>query len=280
MSRPLISAAILARNEEQTIAFCLETIKWCNEIVVVDMESEDGTADVARRYTKKVFSHPVVLKFDAVKQEAVERTTGDWVLLIDADEMVPLSLARRLQEVAAEDAFDVVEIPFRHYIMGEWIRHSGWGYSVIPRFFRRGCVNFSGRIHAYTHWTANARILRLEATPEYCIHHFNYLDGAHFVRKLNHYTSVEAALLHEQGVRFSYRALLHSVVKEIYTRFFKFQGYRGGVRGFALSMFMAFYRALTYIKLWERYEFEDRSPAERYHAVRRGILEAWRKVRV
>jgi len=271
-----ISAVILARNEEHNIRYCLETVRWCDEIVVIDMESTDKTAEIAREFTDKVLFHEKIMAFDNAKKFGVEKTTGAWILLIDADEMVQRSLASRLRSIAGENSADIVEIPFKHYIMGDWVRHTGWGYTPLPRFFRKGKIHFTETIHGYMHKVQDAKVVRLELRDEICIYHFNYIDSAHFVEKLNRYTSVEAKRLYEENIPFSYRRLIYAALKEFYGRYFVGKGYKEGARGFSLSVMMAFYRALTHIKLWEIYQFKDDPIPARYEKIRNKLLTDWR----
>ena len=274
---PRISAVILARNEEHNIRYCLETVRWCDEIIVVDMESGDQTVEIAREYTDRIYSHPMVLAFDIGKKCAVEQATGEWILIVDADEMVPKTLSTALKAIAEKNEADIVEIPFRHYIMGACVRHSGWGYTPLPRFFRRGKITFTETIHGYMQKAADARVLGLAIKEENCIAHFNYTDSAHFVEKLNRYTNVEAQHLFDKGVKFSFYLLFKAVLGEFYRRFFKGKGYKGGVRGFSLCLMMAFYQALSYIKLWEKREFLNEPVSAVYERIRQAVLEGWRQ---
>lgn len=270
-----ISAVINTRNEEKNIGYCLETLRWCDEIVVVDMESTDRTVEIGRRFTNRIFSYPLVTNFDLAKKFAVEQATGDWILLLDADEMISPSLASTLRQLACKEGVDIVEIPFRHYIMGECIEYTGWGYTPLPRFFRRGAVYFTGIIHDYMHCFDGASLMRLDSHRENCIIHFNYRDATHFVEKLNRYTSIEALNFFERGFHFSYYKLILESLREFYRRYFPGLGYREGVRGFSLSLMMAFYRALTYIKLWETAQFQNEPVSVRYDRIREHLLKEW-----
>ena len=275
MSR--ISVVINTRNEEQNIRYCLETVKWCDEIVVVDMESEDRTVEIAREYTNKIFSHPKVAAFDIARKFAVQQANGDWVLLIDADEMVPKTLSIVLRAIAEKNEADILEIPFKNYIMGAWVGHSGWEDSYHPRFFRRGKIIFTETIHNYMRKPVDARVVYLEPREENSIAHFNYIDSTHFIEKLNRYTSVEAQHLFDTGVTFSYYVLFKSVMVEFIRRFFRGNGYRNGVQGFSLCLMMGFYRALSYIKLWEKYQFQDEPVSSLYEGIRKDVLSGWRQ---
>ncbi len=274
---PTISAVVNTRNEETNIRYCLETLTWCDEIVVVDMESEDGTVAIAREYTQAVHRHPKVLAFDIAKKFAVEKATGDWILLVDADEMIPKHLAETLAKIAVRDDVDIVEIPFRHYIMGDWVRHSGWGFTPLPRFFRRGKIRFTETVHRYMEKDAGARTLRLAPDDDGCIAHFNYRDASHFVEKLNRYTDIEAQHLYDRGIPFSYRRMIWAAAREFLGRYLKGKGYRDGARGLSLCLMMAFYRALSFVKLWEKREFADDPVAAKYEKIRTRILSGWKR---
>lgn len=269
---PRISAVINTRNEESNIRYCLETLKWCDEIIVVDMESEDRTVEIAREYTDKVFSHEIVLAFDIARKYAVEKATGEWILMIDADEMVPKALSNLLVEIVATDKTDVVFIPFKTYIMGEWIQHTMWWPEYHPRFFKRGAFTFVETIHDYMQISESARKIYLEVTEKNAIYHFNYRDSCHFVEKLNKYTDIEAKHLIERGEKFKVRRLTWPL-KEFWKRYVKHKGYKDGYRGFFLSIMMAFYRFLTLVKLWEA--DERKKPDFDYQPQRKMVLDSY-----
>lgn len=272
---PRISAVVISRNEEDNIAGCLETLLWCDEIILVDMESEDRTVEIARKFTDHIFPHPKVPAFDIAKQYAVEQATGEWILLIDADEMVPISLAEELRCKSLDEHTCIVKIPFRHYILGSCAEYTGWGYTPLPRFFRKDSVYFTGILHDYMHRMDGARAIKLDSKRENCIEHFAYRDSSHFAEKLNRYTTIEAMHLYDGRVPYSSFRLLASASREFVRRYFLGKGYKEGVRGFSLSLMMAFYRALTFIKLWEKYEFEKKSQVDIYAKMRQDIRDSW-----
>jgi glycosyltransferase involved in cell wall biosynthesis len=271
-----ISAVITARNEEKNIAYCLETLQWCDEIIVIDMESEDKTVEIARKFTERIYSHPKVLAFDIAKKYAVELASGDWILLLDADEMVSVSLAAELKSLSLREDLDIVKIPFRHYILGDIVNYSGWNDTPLPRFFRQGAILFSDKIHDYMHPKSSAKMLRLESVVCNSIRHFSYTDSSHFVDKLNRYTNTEAQHLYDRHVKFSCFALLNATLRQFWWRYISLSGYKDGVRGFLVCLMMTFYQAMCYIKLWEMYEFEHDPVTERYERIRQEVLKQWK----
>jgi len=106
MSRPKISAVVNTYNEEKNIDACLKSLNFVDEIVVVDMESQDKTKKIAKKYTDKVFNYEKIDYVEPARNFAISKATGDWILIVDADERVPRPLAVKLMEIAEKDQAD------------------------------------------------------------------------------------------------------------------------------------------------------------------------------
>lgn len=252
-----ISAVLLVRNEESNIRLCLEGLNWCDEIVVVDMESEDNTVAIASEFTKNVYSHERIIAFDAAKKYAVEKASNEWVLLIDADEMVPADLAAELRRIAEKDDVDAVFMAFKNFILGEWNRAKAWWPNYHCRFFKKSAMIITERVHAYMTVSSTARTIFLPPEEKYAIYHFAYLDAEQFVLKLNRYTTIEAKHLYDDGKKFTYYLFFKSTIKEFIDRYFRLGGYKDGLRGFFVCIMMVMYRAVAGIKLWELHENKE-----------------------
>jgi len=271
-----ISAVINTRNEELNIEHCLQTLTWCDEIVVVDMESEDRTVEIARQYTDKIFHHKKVLAFDVARKFAVEKATGDWILLIDADELVPKSLAEKLKAISDHDEADAVLMPFKNYLLGEWNKYTGWWPNPHCRYFKKSVMDFSERIHAYQTLSQSARQIKLPSEAGYAINHYAYKDIVQFIEKLNRYTTIEAAHLYDDKIRFSYFKLFKNGIKEFFDRYIRFRGYKDGTRGLFVSLMMAVYRLVSYMKLWEQYENEQEKVSEKYDRLKMELIAEYK----
>jgi len=258
---PTISAVINTLNEESNIAFALRSIRpWVDEIVVVDMHSEDTTVDIAQEFGAKVFLHQRMGFADPARAYALEQATGDWVLILDADEVVPPALSRELTRIARDDAADVVEIPRLNHLLGAPMMHTRWGprQDTHFRFFKRGCLNTTATVHNYLHPLPRARVLKLRYQPGLAIVHFNYLDSEQFVDRLNRYTKIEAEQAFARGERTTPVGAFIKAGGEFARRYVWAGGWRDGWRGFYLSLFMAFYRLVKAAKLREMSDFGDR----------------------
>jgi glycosyltransferase involved in cell wall biosynthesis len=268
---PTISVVINTLNEEHRLPFALRSVRdWVDQIVVVDMHSDDRTVAVARDFGAEVFMHERLAYADPAREFALAQATADWVMVLDADELVPYRLSRRLQEVAAADEVDVVSIPWQNYLLGAALEHTGWGpgQDRHHRFFRRGSVSARPDIHDYLHPEPRARVLDLPVEPGLAVVHFNYRDVTQFVEKLNRYTSVEATA--NPGDRGGPGRAMLRMTREFARRYIRRGGYRDGWRGFYLSALMAMYRLVVAAK---REELRRNGPAEEVDKAYREIAE-------
>ena len=140
--RPKLSATIMTLNEEQRIRKCLESIRWADEIVVLDSRSTDGTVEICREFTDKIFTeiHPSPA---ARRARAMELTENEWVLSMDADEFLSPELAKGIQELLESpdlDRCNAYRIPRTTYCLGRWIRHGSWYPNYQTRLTKKSCT--------------------------------------------------------------------------------------------------------------------------------------------
>jgi glycosyltransferase involved in cell wall biosynthesis len=252
--KPRVSVVINTRNEEANLPYALRSVAtWVDEIVVVDMESEDGTVEIAESFGAKVFSHAPLGFADPARAFAVNKSTCDWILLLDADELVPRPLSAHLLEMAATDRADVADIAMRNFLLGAELGYTKWGphQSRHKRFFKRNSVRMTAKIHNYYEPLKGTRIERLPAQPDLCLIHFNYVDIEQFLSKLNRYTSIEAEEALARGETTYALQAIFLALKEAVSRYFRSQGYRDGWRGLYLSLLMGVYRLVAQAKLTE-----------------------------
>jgi glycosyltransferase involved in cell wall biosynthesis len=144
MQKLRLSAFLITRNEEKNLGECLETLRFCDEVVVVDYASNDGTTELARKWGAKVYETSRWPGFGRQKQFALEKTTGDWVLSIDADERISTELQENIQQ-ALERAIGYSGYRFRrtNYFLGKRMRFGGWERDMPLRLARRDKCSFS-----------------------------------------------------------------------------------------------------------------------------------------
>jgi glycosyltransferase involved in cell wall biosynthesis len=247
---------MITLNEEDNIRNAIRSVcEWANEIVVLDMHSDDRTADIACELGARVFLHDRVAAFDGARADAVSHATGEWILLLDADEMIPQPLSCLLMKLAEEGDADVFKVPRLTHIHGCPVWFTGWGPDQDKqiRLFRRGKVILSARIHGFIQPMPGARVEVMTFRDGLAIQHFSYIDTADFIERLNRYTTVEAEQAFERRQHAGkVKAILHTFL-EFSNRYIRRRGYRDGWRGFYLSGLYAMYRYTVYAKLQELY---------------------------
>jgi len=244
---PSVSATVICQDEEARIARCLESVAWCDEIVVVDGGSHDGTVGIARRFTDNVLVHAWP-GHRAQKQFALDAATGEWVLNVDADECVTADLAVEVRAALRGVPPDVhgFAVPRLVCYLGRWWWRGPLGPRRVVRLVRRRATVWGGR-DPHERAEVAGRIERL-ASP---LLHYTYADVADHLRSVNALTTVAAArpngaagigvgrLVVEPAWRFLRGWVVH-------------QGFRDGFPGLFVCVTAAFYTWLRWAKAWER----------------------------
>lgn len=246
-----ISCVIITRNESKNIRRCLQSVSWADEIVVVDSYSTDDTKRIASEFTDKIYD----LKwegFGPAKEFAKNRATGEWVLSVDADEVVSEKLRDEIQKIVeSEDSLDGYFIPRRSNFLGRWIKHGGWYPNLILRLFRKNKGNFTKRlVHEEVKICGKSGRLKNDLL------HYTDPDFDHYLKKLNQYTSLGALQLYKEGKRANlWDIFFRPLVTLVKVCFFE-KGFLDGVPGLILAISSAFQVFSKYVKLWHLNQYE------------------------
>jgi (heptosyl)LPS beta-1,4-glucosyltransferase len=245
MSR--ITVITLTLNEAHNIGPCLESVRWADEILVIDSGSTDDTVPRARAYTPHIFSI-TWQGYGAARNYALEKATGEWILWLDADERVTPELAGEIRQILQEDPpeIDGFSIARRAYFLGRWIRHSGWYPGRVTRLFRRGKGSFSeSRVHEQ---------LRLDGTVVQTKHDLLHLtdpDLAHYMQKFNKYTTLAAQDMAAAGRTAGLTDMTLRPAFQFFKMYVLRLGLLDGKEGFILAVLSSAYVFTKYAKLWE-----------------------------
>jgi len=244
-----ISAIVVCGNEEANIAECLESVRWCDEIVVVDSLSSDRTPEIARGYTERVIQRPWA-GYVAQKQFALEQATGDWALSLDADERCTPELRDAIRAALPQaDARGLAGFEVRRHVfyLGRWIDHGGWYPDWKLRVLRRDRARFAGH-EPHDRAEVDGAVARLEAD----LVHYTYRDFAQHLRTVDRFAAVVAEEWRKEGRRFSLLdALLHPPGKFLECYLWK-RGFLDGWPGFVIAATSAFYVFAKQVKLREK----------------------------
>ncbi len=248
MKKIPVSVAIITKNEEDNIRDALESVKDFEEIVVVDSFSTDKTMEICRLYTDKIYQ--IEWKgFAEQKQMAVDKTSLQWVLILDADERVTEQLKREIAESIKSSDKDGYFIPRKNFFLGKWIKHSGWWPDYTLRLFKKDKGRMQNRlVHEKIVLKGNVGYLN---SP---LLHFTYKSLEEFIEKMQKYSTLSALeILNKKPSK--YKVIVKLILSPIFT-FFKMYffrlGFLDGARGFILAILYSFYSFLKYAKVWEK----------------------------
>jgi glycosyltransferase involved in cell wall biosynthesis len=239
-----ISAVFITLNEEKRIAKALGAGSWDDEIVVIDSGSTDHTVDEARRHGAKVFQR----KFDdfaSQKNFALEKAAQEWVLFLDADEIVTGELHKEAAEAVNTEAFNGYMIPRTNVIFGRAMRYGGHQGDSHLRLFRKGAAHFEGAIHEKV--LVKGHVGRLESP----IMHYSTETVNEYLAKLELYTDLEAHLLLKSGRKVPVRDMALKPLLKFIKQYFLQGGFLDGVEGFMFYRLSMFYLFVKYAKYFE-----------------------------
>lgn len=249
-----ISVVVNTWNEEKNIERCLKSIQWADEIVVIDMHSEDKSTELAKKLGAKVYLHKYCSFVELARNFGIGKTTGDWILILDPDEEVPLSLAKKLEKLAEKNRVDFVRLPRKNIIFGKWVRHSRWWPDYNVRFLKKGKVTWSEKIHSVPLTRGEGK--DLAARGANAIIHHHYQSISQYLKRLDRYTDAHAKELIDSGYKFAWQEILVKPTSEFLSRFFAGEGYKDGVHGLVLALLQAFSELMKYLKVWEKQGFK------------------------
>lgn len=240
-----ISCIIIARNEAENIRRCLRSVTWVNEIVVVDTGSTDDTRAIAAGFTNRIFD----LKwqgFGPAKEFARGQATGDWVLSVDADEVVSDRLQDEIKRtISSKNSADGYFIPRRSNFLGRWIRHGGWYPDLVLRLFKRNKGTFT-KLPVHEEVNVRGKTGRLKND----LLHFTDPDFDHYLRKLNQYTSLDALQLRKAGRNSTLLDIISRPAMIFLKMYILKGGFLDGMHGLVLAGASAFHVFSKYVKLW------------------------------
>jgi glycosyltransferase involved in cell wall biosynthesis len=256
-----ISGMINTLNEADNIRQALGSLlPWCDEVIVVDQHSEDGTAEIAREMGAIVHAFDRTGFVEPARHFAFQQTTGDWVMILDADEIVPAPLARRLRELADRDEpWDAVTFANVNILLGRWTRYGKWWPGYKPRFFRREALVLTPKIHAGIRPVKGARVLEMEPRKDLAIWHFSYHSVGDMVDKANRYSGFEAGQRADRKVpRPDVKRALKAGGTRFWREYLRGRGYQDGWVGLTVGITRAFYAYMEKVKQWDEPRVADR----------------------
>jgi glycosyltransferase involved in cell wall biosynthesis len=248
--RPRISILLPTFNNAASVRETLESVKWADEILVVDSFSTDSTLEICTEYSARIIQHEYI---NSAKQKnwALPKCANEWVLQIDTDEVLEPGAPEEIEQAlnSIEPQVEAFRLPRKNHVLGRWVRRAGIYPDYQTRLFRRDAGRWTEReVHAHVDVAGETRTL------QHHILHFGMPNISKQLRNLDRYTRYEADELRKQGVSFGWTRATIRPCLVFAKRYIWDRGFLEGWRGFIVCAYLAIYSFLTQAKLWEMEE--------------------------
>jgi len=241
-----VSVAVIAKNEADRIGRLIDSVKFADEVVVVDSGSTDGTQQISAQAGARVINNEWP-GYAAQKQFAMEQTRSEWILNLDADEEISDTLADEIRQAVKTAQSDVVafSMPRLSRYLGRWIRHGGWYPDRKVRLVRRGRGRWKGEgLHETLE--VNGKVGRL---TEPMLHHV-YRNISDQIATIDKFSDLYAKERGPAGVGFAVIGIVHALGKFLECYLWKL-GILDGLPGLIIAVNSAWYIFLKHAKSWE-----------------------------
>lgn len=257
-----LSVMLNTFNGGRKLANCLESVKWADEIVVIDSGSTDGSIDLIKRYTDRYFHHPWS-GYLKQREYGMERCCGQWILILDQDEYVTPELRSRLEEICRNPEryrqYNAGWIRRIEHFWGKRINHGNYNPSYQPRLARQGKCRWIGFAHTWMEVEGGeGRILRI---PE-PLWHDSYNTPQDYFAKINSYSDLDVEERLPKGYRPRLARVIFSPLGMWWKCYIVHQGFRDGAHGYLNATSMAVYWFFRLSKAWHRRWLERNHPAD------------------
>lgn len=242
-----ITAIIITRNESYNISRCLDSLQWLNEIIVVDSGSTDNTLEIVASYKNVKLIQAEWKGYSENKRIGVRNSSHNWILWIDADEVVTEELKQEITALDPENQeFHAYDFPRKTFFLGEWVKHTGWYPGRVVRLFDKNFSDFNDNILHESLNVQNGKIGHLAAD----LLHYSYQDLYQYFDKMNYYGRYGAEELHRRGKKFQLWQLVFNPWATFIKFFFIKKGFLDGKKGFIISIGSSFSNFIKYANFY------------------------------
>jgi glycosyltransferase involved in cell wall biosynthesis len=228
---------MIAHNEERNIALALESVRWANEIIVVDCESQDATVAIVKKFTEKIFYRPNLQNLNVNKNFSFTQATSEWILCLDADEIIRDELRKEIEHTIQEGkSIKGYFMKRKNYYFGNWLKYGGQFPDMQLRLFRKNFGKFPEK-HVHERIEIDGKIGELHTAFE----HYPYNTISDCILKMDFYTSFEAQKYFDDNLSTDFFSIIRRMalrpVRRFFSRYILKRGFLDGMSGF-LACFM------------------------------------------
>ncbi|MBA3263095.1 MAG: glycosyltransferase family 2 protein [Thermoleophilaceae bacterium] len=247
----MISVCIVCRNEADRLGPCLESVRWADEVVLLDLESEDGSAELAQRAGARVVRHAPVPIVEAVRNVVADAATGDWILALDPDERVSPGLPAELRRVSGRSDIDAVVVPRMNFDFGYPASSPLQRYEPQLRMYRRAEVRWPGFPNALPE-VGEDRVLRLASRDELTLVHDRNRNIPEAIDRVRRYAPAQAQAMIDAGEVFTARRMLLTLGEKLYRHVVLARALRDGVPGLMRAGLLVAFHLYVWAAFWHQ----------------------------
>jgi glycosyltransferase involved in cell wall biosynthesis len=242
----MITAVVIAKNEEKILEGCLATLGFCGEIIIIDNNSTDSTTKIAEKFTNKIFEIKTG-SFSDIRDFGHSKATGDWLLYVDADERISGELIKEIIQKIIDPDFSAYAIPRKNVMFGKWVKYGGWYPDYQVRLFKNDkLLGWEGKLHERPKVTGEVGKLKND------IIHYTHRSISETLQKKLVWSNIEAEeRLNANHPKITWPRIVRVMVSEFIKRYFIKSGWRDGTVGLITALDESFSMFVIYTRLWE-----------------------------
>jgi glycosyltransferase involved in cell wall biosynthesis len=247
---PAISACVVCRNEVDKLGPCFDSLRWVDELLVLDLDSDDGSAALARQAGARVIQHPAVPVVEAVRNVVADAATSEWVLAVDPDERVSPGLAGELRQIAAREDVDAVVVPRMNFDFGHAPSSPLQRYEPQLRMYRRAVVRwpeFPNALPQVPEW----RVARVPARDDLTLEHDRNRNIPEAIDRVRRYAPAQAQAMIDAGEVFTARRMARTLAEKLYRHFVLARALRDGVPGLMRAGLLVAFHFYVWAAFWQ-----------------------------
>ena len=276
----MISVCIVCRNEEDKLEDCLRSVQWADEIIVMDLESSDGSAALARRNGARVIEHARVPIVELVRNAVAAAATNDWILAMDPDERAASGLPDTLRSIAEREEADAVAIPVMNSDFGYFASSPIHRFDPKIRFYRRDRVTWPTEPNELPTIDPE-RLVRLPEEDDLVLVHIRNRTIPEALERAIRYAPAEAQALIDSGETFTARKMLARIARKAHKQYVQARAFDDGVPGVVRATVLVTFHFYVWACFWQMSGAERTAEDDRVVRNAGRVLElGWRATRV
>lgn len=251
----MISAVVLVKNQSEQLKKCLESLTWCDELVVIDDYSTDSSVSLAQEMGARVFQRRLNDNFSEQRNFGMDKAKNHWIIFIDADEVVSKALAKEIYELISQflPTANGFYVKRTDYLWGKRMEHGEVGKKKLVRIGKKGKGEWAGLVHEQ--W----KIFGEVGTFQNELSHYPHQSVREFLSEINKYSTLRAKELRENNIRYPDIAILLYPLGKFLLNYVLKRGFSDGVQGMMVAFMMSFHSFLVRGKLWQEWRTKKRN---------------------